>query len=333
MEAVRPTPSELAARHWYRLSPVSLLLFPLSLVFGLAVAARRLMYRVGVLSSARAGVPVIVVGNLTVGGTGKTPLILALVKSLCARGLKPAVISRGYGGASTAPRAVASGDDAAQVGDEPLLIAERCGCPVWIGADRIAAAHALRAAHPECDVILCDDGLQHYRLQRDFEIAVQDERGLGNGFLLPAGPLREPGGRRVDATVQNGGAPRAGALAMRLVQAGFYQVGDESARLAPADLMGKRLHAVAGIGNPDRFFAQLSQMGLAFTAHPFPDHHAFREGDLVFPDCDLVLMTEKDAVKCRRFGRRDLIALRVEAEVDPALTELILKRIHGLATA
>jgi tetraacyldisaccharide 4'-kinase len=333
MEAVRPTPSEFAARHWYRLSPVSLLLYPLSLVFRLVVAARRMLYRAGALSSVSAGIPVIVVGNLTVGGTGKTPLILALAKTLRARGLRPGVISRGYRAVNASPRAVAAGDDAAQVGDEPLLIAERCGCPVWIGADRVAAARALRAAHPACDVILCDDGLQHYRLRRDFEIAVQDERGLGNGFLLPAGPLREPGGRRVDAKVQNGGAPRAGAFSMRLAPSGFYRVGDESAGLASADVSGKRLHAVAGIGNPDRFFAQLSQMGLAFTAHPFPDHHAFREADLAFADCDLVLMTEKDAVKCRRFGRRDLIALRVEAEVDPALTELILNRIHGLSTA
>lgn len=333
MEAVRPTPSEFAARHWYRLSPVSLLLYPLSVVFGLAVAARRLMYQAGMLPSSRVGVPVIVVGNLTVGGTGKTPLILALVEALRARGLRPGVISRGYRGANAASRAVVAGDNAEQVGDEPLLIAERSGCPVWIGADRVPAARALRASHPACDVILCDDGLQHYRLRRDFEIAVQDERGLGNGFLLPAGPLREPRGRRVDATVQNGGTPGAGAFAMRLAPAGFYRLGEESTRLAPSELSGKRLHAVAGIGNPDRFFAQLSRMGLAFTAHPFPDHHAFRAEDLRFADCDLVLMTEKDAVKCRRFGRRDLIALRVEAEFDPALTELILKRIHGLAPA
>ena len=333
MEAVRPTSPGFAARHWYRLSPLSLLLYPLSLVFRLAVAARRLMYRVGALPSARAGIPVIVVGNLTVGGTGKTPLILALAKAFRELGLRPGIISRGYGGASAAPRAVVAGGDAGEFGDEPLLIAERSGCPVWIGADRLAAARALRAANPACDVILCDDGLQHYRLQRDFEIAVQDERGLGNGFLIPAGPLREPRGRRVDARVQNGGASGPGAFAMRLVPAGFYRVGGEPARVELSELPGKRVHAVAGIGNPDRFFAQLSSMGLAFTAHPFPDHHAFSAGDLEFTDCDLVLMTEKDAVKCRRFGRRDLIALRVEAEVDPALKELILKRNHGLAPA
>jgi len=333
MEAVRPTPSDFTARHWYRLSLLSVLLYPLSLLFRLAVALRRLMFRLGLLRSLRVGVPVVVVGNLTVGGTGKTPLILALAQALRRSGLRPGILSRGYRGASASPRAVAAGDDAEQAGDESLLLAERSQCPVWIGVDRVAAAQALRAAHPACDVILCDDGLQHYRLQRDFEIAVEDERGLGNGLLLPAGPLREPADRRVDIKVVNGGTPGPGAIAMRLVPTGLYRVDDASSKLAPAELSGKRLHAVAGIGNPQRFFAELSRMGLTFTAHPFPDHHAFRAEDLVFPGCDLVLMTEKDAVKCRRFGRHDLVALRVEAEVDPALTELILKRIHGFPPA
>lgn len=326
------TQSEFAARHWYRLSPLSVLLYPLSLVFRMAVALRRLAFRLGVLPTTRVAIPVIVVGNLTVGGTGKTPLVLALVEALRARGMRPGILSRGYGGASASPRAVAAGDDPGQSGDEPVLLAERSGCPVWVGADRVAAARALVAAHPECSVILCDDGLQHYRLRRDFEIAVEDERGAGNGLLLPAGPLREPASRRVDATVVNG-EPGSGKLAMRLVTGGLYRVGDAAARLQPSDLAGKRLYAVAGIGNPARFFATLSRMGLAFSARPFPDHHAFTAGDLQFPGCDLVLMTEKDAVKCRRFGRRDLVAVRVEAEVDPALVELILERIRGRAPA
>ena len=327
------TEPEFAARHWYRLSLLSVLLYPLSLVFRMAVALRRLAFRLGVLPSTRVSIPVIVVGNLTVGGTGKTPLILALVEALRARGMRPGILSRGYGGASVSPRAVASGDDPAQSGDEPALLAERSGCPVWVGADRVAAARALAAAHPECSVILCDDGLQHYRLRRDFEIAVEDERGAGNGLLLPAGPLREPVDRRVDATVVNGGEPGPGKFAMRLVAGGLYRVGDSAARLQPSDLAGKRLCAVAGIGNPARFFATLSRMGLAFSARPFPDHHAFTAEDLRFPSCDLVLMTEKDAVKCRRFARRDLVAVRVEAEVDPALVELILERIRGRAPA
>jgi tetraacyldisaccharide 4'-kinase len=329
MEAVRPTASEFAARHWYRLSAVSVLLYPLSLVFRLVVAVRRLLFDLGALPSVRLPIPVVVVGNLTVGGTGKTPLILALVERLRRSGRRPGILSRGYGGSSAAPRAVRAGDDPGQVGDEPLLLAERSACPVWVGADRPAAGSALCAADPSCDIILCDDGLQHYRLRRDFEIAVEDERGLGNGLLLPAGPLREPADRRVDATVANADAPRPGALAMRLVPAGLYRVGDPKARVMQSELTGKRLHAVAGIGDPARFFTSLSRMGLVFSAHAFPDHHAFRAADLDFADCDFVLMTEKDAVKCRRFARRDLIAVRVDAEVDPALVELILERIHG----
>jgi tetraacyldisaccharide 4'-kinase len=333
MKAVRATASKFAARHWYRLSAVSVLLYPLSLVFCLLVALRRQLFKLGVLASARLRIPVVVVGNLTVGGTGKTPLVLGLAKALRQSGLRPGILSRGYGGRNVSPRAVAAGDEAERVGDEPLLLAERSGCPVWVGADRVVAARALCAEHPDCDLILCDDGLQHYRLQRDFEIAVEDERGLGNGLLLPAGPLREPADRRVDAKVTNAGEPGPGTFAMQLVVAGMYRVGDTSAPVALSELSGKKLHAVAGIGNPGRFFATLSGMGLVFSAHPFPDHHAFVAEDLQFADCDVVLMTEKDAVKCRRFGRRDLVAVRVEAKVDAALTELILERIRGRTPA
>jgi tetraacyldisaccharide 4'-kinase len=328
-----------AERHWYRLSAVSLLLFPLSLAFRAAVALRRLLYRTGILSRERVPVPVIVVGNLTAGGTGKTPLVLWLVEELRRRGRAPGIVSRGYGAGARPPRLVQAGDDPALAGDEPVLLARRSGAPVWIGADRPAAARALLAASPSCDVILCDDGLQHYRLARDFEIAVEDERGFGNGFMLPAGPLREPAGRRVDVRVLNraAGAPATAAagprLAMRLVPAGLYRVGEPAAPVAPASLAGKRLHAVAGIGDPARFFRSLDALGLRATPHAFPDHHRYTPEDLDFPDCDYVLMTEKDAVKCGRFGRSDLIALRVDAAPEPALAETIMHRIHGRAPA
>ena len=305
----------------------------MSTAFRFLVNAREKLYNAGILSTARLNHPVISVGNLTVGGTGKTPLILALAEALRREGRRPGILSRGYGGAPVGPCAVSAGDDAERVGDEPLLLAERSGCPVWVGADRAAAGRALLAAHAECDVILCDDGLQHYRLRRDFEIAVEDERGHGNGLPLPAGPLREPASRRVDATVVNGAEPKPGAFRMRLTPAGFYRVGERPAPVARSELSGRRLHAVAGIGNPKRFFDELARMGLNFAAHPFPDHHRFRPEDLEFADCDLVLMTEKDAVKCRRFGRRDLIAVSVDAEVDPVLGDLILERIHGRAPA
>jgi tetraacyldisaccharide 4'-kinase len=320
-------------RHWYRFSWLSALLAPLSLGFGAVVGVRRFSYRAGWRRAERLPVPVVVVGNLVAGGTGKTPLVLWLVDALRARGFRPAILSRGYGGANERPCEVAIGGDAARYGDEPLLLAERSGVPVWIGRDRASAARAAIAAHPDRDLLICDDGLQHYALARDFEIAVEDERGYGNGLLLPAGPLREPPSRQVDATVVNGAPARTGAFAMRLEPAGFRGVRDPQRTAAADALRGRRLHAVAGIGNPARFFATLASLGLAFTPHAFPDHHAFAPADLDFADCDAVLMTEKDAVKCRAFSRDDLYALRVEARVDERLAELVALRLHGRQAA
>jgi tetraacyldisaccharide 4'-kinase len=320
-------------RHWYRLSWLSLALAPLSAAFGAGVRVRRFAFRAGWLRVDRLPVPVVVVGNLVAGGTGKTPLVLWLVSALRARGFLPGIVSRGYRGANEVPQEVAPTGGAERFGDEPILLAERSGAPVWIGRDRAAAGRALLVAHPECDVLVCDDGLQHYRLARNFEIAVEDERGSGNGLLLPAGPLREPASRPVDAVVLNGGPPRAGAFAMRLEPAGFHRVADPGAAVAIDALRGKRLHAVAGIGNPQRFFATLEALGLVFTPHAFPDHHPFAARDLEYPDCDAILMTEKDEVKCRRFARADLLALRVEARVDDRLADSIAARIRGRQAA
>ncbi len=325
-------PDAFAARHWYGRTMLSALLTPLSLIFRTLVALRRAAYRCGVLRSRRLPVPVIIVGNLVVGGAGKTPLVLWLVEQLRLRGRHPGILSRGHHGQNLTPRRVAIGDDPGRTGDEPLLLAERSGVPVWIGRDRVAAGRALLAAHPECDVLVCDDGLQHYALARDFEIAVEDARGLGNGRLLPAGPLREPPSRRVDATVTNG-VTRAGAWPMHIEARGLYAVHAPAQPVAFETLRGLRLHAVAGIGNPARFFEQLERLGLRFVAHPFADHHRYRAEDLRFEDCDAILMTEKDAVKCRAFGRTDLAALRIEAVVDPALADLIETRLHGSTTA
>ena len=338
-----------AASHWYRLSAVSLLLYPFGLVYGLMVRLRRLLYRLNVVSSVTLPVPVIVVGNLTVGGTGKTPLVLWLAAELQRQGRRPAILCRGYGGADAGPRAVLGDDDPGCVGDEPLLLATRGGCPVWIGRDRAAAGAKMLGEHSDRDVIICDDGLQHYRLRRDLEIAVEDERGHGNGLLLPAGPLREPADRPVDATVLNGELAdsemaRSGrhrsrhggavtAFRMRLEPRGFCYVHDPARAVTLAELSGKRLHAVAGIGNPPRFFALLKRLGLDPVCHAFPDHHAYSAADLEFPECDLVLMTEKDAVKCNRSGRSDLVALRVDAMLDPAFSDFLAKRFHGRAPA
>lgn len=342
-----------AARHWYRLSAVSLLLIPFSLVFSFLVRLRRSFYRLGILPSIRLRVPVIVIGNRTVGGTGKTPLVLWLVAELHRQGRRPAILCRGYGAAETGPRAVLGGDDAGQVGDEPLLLASRSGCPVWVGRDRAATGEALLRSHPDCDVIVCDDGLQHYRLQRDIEIAVEDERGHGNGLLLPAGPLREPADRPVDALVRNcepaaraadasasesrmaahGGGTAPHVFEMRLEPSGFHLVCDPARTVTPGEFAGKRLHAVAGIGNPQRFFALLARLGLDPVCHAFPDHHAYRTTDLEFADCDWVLMTEKDAVKCARFDRVDLVALGVDAVLDPAFADFLTRTLHGRAPA
>jgi tetraacyldisaccharide 4'-kinase len=320
-------------RHWYRFSLISALLAPAAMAFDAFVRLRRAAYAAGILRKVRIPVPVVVVGNLVVGGTGKTPLVLWLAEALLRRGWRPGIVSRGHGAGATRARAVPAGGDPREFGDEPLLHAERSGCPVWVGRDRPAAAAALLAAHPECDVIICDDGLQHYALARDFEIAVRDERGAGNGLLLPAGPLREPVGRPVDAWVVNGAAASPGEFAMRLVAAGFRRVASPGAEVPLAELAGKRLHAVAGIGNPRRFFAQLESMGLAAESHPFPDHHQFRAGELAFPACDYILMTEKDAVKCRAFENDRLLALRVDAVVDARLADQVERRIRGLPTA
>lgn len=328
----RMNPDAFAARHWYARTGLSTALLPLALVFGALAGARRAAYRSGWLRAARLPVPVVVVGNLIVGGAGKTPLVLWLVAQLCARGRRPGILSRGYQGLNRVPRPVTPGGDPLLSGDEPLLLAERSGVPVWIGRDRAAAGRALLAAHPDCDVLVCDDGLQHYALARDVEIAVEDARGAGNGRLLPAGPLREPLSRRVDATVCNG-ATRAGTWSMQLAARGFHALHAPQREVPIETLRELRLHAVAGIGNPARFFDQLTQLGLRFVAHAFADHHHYRPEELRFEACDAILMTEKDAVKCRAFGRTDLYALRVDAVLDAALIDFIETRLHGSPTA
>jgi tetraacyldisaccharide 4'-kinase len=334
-------------RQWYRLTPWQLLLFPVSLVFASVAWLRRLAYRRGLVKSFAVPVPVIVVGNINVGGTGKTPLVLWFARFLRERGFHPGIISRGYGGTAHGPTPVTPTSDPATCGDEPLLLATRSGCPVWVGRKRVAVARALLAAHPECDVLISDDGLQHYQLRRDVEVVVVDAaRGFGNGLLLPAGPLRE-GVKRlagVDAVVITSaghnkalpippGVPR---YPMRLVGETIHGLGDPSRAASVGSLRGLRLHAVAGIGNPERFFAHLRSFGLEPVTHPFPDHHVYRAEDLEFADADAIVMTEKDAVKCRNLNLRHAWVLSVTAELDSGLGTRILEKIgnpHGSETA
>jgi len=313
-------------RHWYRLTPVSVLLLPLSLLFCLVVLLRRLFYRVGLLRSYSLPVPVIVVGNITVGGTGKTPLVVWLADVLRDAGYRPGVVTRGYRGRSPSwPLHVTSQTPPQDAGDEAVLLARRAHCPVVAGPDRVAGARQLVALG--CNVIVSDDGLQHYRLRRDIEIAVIDgARRTGNNLCLPAGPLREPRSRlqAVDARVTNG-MPHRGEFGVTLEAESLYSLTQPELCMEPGSWKAGPVHAVAGIGHPERFFATLRGLGIALSAHPYPDHHDFQPLDLDFGDDRPVIMTEKDAVKCRSFARPDYWALSVSARPGPGLREHILK--------
>ncbi len=328
--------SQALSRCWYGRCPARyrlllVLLQPLALVFRVLAGLRRLLYRHGPLKRARLPVPVVVVGNITAGGSGKTPLTLALIDWLRRAGYSPGVISRGYGGNAKTPMPVRADSDPALAGDEPVLIARRAGCPVWIGRARAEAGRRLLECHPEVDVILADDGLQHYALARDVELAVVDgERGFGNGRLLPAGPLREPVSRlrSVDAVIVNGAGRTdtypVPAFSMRLAAGRCVNLADPARWDAIERFRGETIHAVAGIGHPERFFAGLEAMGLRIERHAFPDHHAFRADDL---PAGTVLMTEKDAVKCAAFPRADTWFLAVDAEVEGGLQTLLLNAL------
>ncbi|HCA26798.1 MAG TPA: tetraacyldisaccharide 4'-kinase [Betaproteobacteria bacterium] len=326
---------------WSTITRWHVLLWPLSLLFGFAVAFRRLLYRWRIIHSDAVPVPVIVVGNITVGGTGKTPAVVWIADFLRRRGYRPGVISRGYGRRSQATLEVTENSDPLEVGDEPLLLARRTGCPIVVGADRVLAARGLLRRHPECDVLLSDDGLQHYALRRDMEIAVVDaQRYYGNRLLLPAGPLRERLGRleSVDAVLLNGdGQPTApNQFRMRLTGEVFYNVGRPELRVGVSRFQGKAVHAMAGIGNPQRFFDDLRALGLVFTAHAFPDHYVYTPADLNLPRADAIIMTEKDAVKCAAFADPKCWALAVDADIDPALEFKLLDTIrkhHGRKAA
>lgn len=319
-------------KHWQRFTWVSLLLIPLSALFACVSGLRRFAYRCGLLQRHRLPVPVIIVGNISVGGTGKTPAVLWLAQALRERGRNPGIVSRGYGGSGQL-MAVGNDSDPAEVGDEPALLASRTDCPVVIGRDRVAAARLLLSGNAGIDVILSDDGLQHYRLGRDVEIALIDgRRGTGNGWLLPAGPLRERTWRlqSVDAIVTNGSMSLKSSVPtfnMDLKGALLHKLRDTASTRAIESFAGKPLHALAGIGDPQRFFDQLRQAGLSIHAHPFADHHRFTAADLEFGDDLPVIMTEKDAIKCRSFARDHWWMLPVDAQIDPGLADLVNQKI------
>ncbi|HHM06447.1 MAG TPA: tetraacyldisaccharide 4'-kinase [Gammaproteobacteria bacterium] len=304
---------------WYGKHWAAPLLAPVGHLYCALAAARREAYRKGWLKATRLPVPVIVVGNISVGGTGKTPLVLYLVAYLRQRGLRPGVVSRGYGGQSRRePRDVGPDSDPYAVGDEPVLIARRTGAPVVVAPDRVAAGRHLLARH-DCDVLVADDGLQHYALARDLEIAVVDvARGQGRGRCLPAGPLREPPTRLASVDLVINREPGGREPGMRLHGGEWINLADPSRRQAPKTWQGRAAHVVAGIGCPERFFAAVQALGCRVHGHAFPDHHRFEAADLAFGDDLPVLMTEKDAVKCRRFARADWWYRPLDAELDAA---------------
>lgn len=318
-------------QQWSRVTPWHVLLWPLSLLFEAVAAARKWAYRQGFFNVWRAPVPVIVVGNISVGGTGKTPLVLWLAEFLRSQGFRPGIVSRGYRGKVLSPYEVRDDDDPKLVGDEPLLLARRAGCPVWIGLRRPYVARAMLESHPECNVIISDDGLQHYALARDMEIAVVDGvRRFGNRMLLPAGPLREPISRfrEIDAVVVNGGVPSNDEFGMRLLVSAFRNVQDPAIIGDAGRFVGESVHAVAGIGNPGRFFEQLTGMGFKVMPHDYPDHHLYIPADFAFDDNRAIVMTEKDAVKCTGFAQPNWWYLEVEVRMDDGFGRRVLQQLR-----
>lgn len=323
---------------WYGRHPAGVLLAPFGQLWRAAARARRAAYASGLLNVYRAPVPVVVVGNLSVGGTGKTPLVVWLASRLRDIGFRPGIIARGYRGAArTWPQQVRADSDPVAVGDEAVLLARRTGLPVAVGPNRRDDIVAL-LRHRGVNIVVSDDGLQHYAMARDIEIAVVDGvRRFGNGACLPAGPLREPVSRlaSVDLVVTSGIAAR-GEFPMKAVARGARRL-RESTLVPLADLHPREVHAVAGIGRPDAFFALLKHHGFTVTPHAFPDHHRFSRADLEFGDDRPVLMTEKDAVKCEHFDDGRLWCVPIDAELpdvfERRLTTLLKRIFDGQEAA
>ncbi|TBR39169.1 MULTISPECIES: tetraacyldisaccharide 4'-kinase [Dyella] len=324
--------AESLEKVWYEGARAPWWAWPLMWLYAAVMRLRRAFYAIGVFSRVRLACPVIVIGNVTVGGTGKTPLTIALARALQQRGFRPGVVSRGYGGTEHGPLLLDDASTPVQVGDEPALMRAH-GLTVAIGRDRPAAGRRLIEAG--CNVIIADDGLQHYRLARDLEICVIDgARRFGNGRLLPLGPLRESAARAAQTTFQvcNGERAGAGEVPMRLEGGTLRALVDGHVRPLE-ELRGHRVHAVAGIGNPQRFFDSLRARGLEVVPHPFPDHHRYVASDIDFGDCSPVLMTEKDAIKCQAFAQPHWWAAPVTAELPEAFFDDVAARLDRVDTA
>ena len=316
---------------WYKPHPIRWLLWPLSLLYRLIMGLRKLLYRLGIFKQYKLAVPVIIVGNISVGGTGKTPFVIWLAKQLQQAGFRPGIISRGYGGkAEHYPQEVMPDSDPAIVGDEPIIISRHTGCPMIVDPHRINAGNMLLQRH-NCDIIISDDGLQHYALARDIEIVIVDgQRLFGNQYSLPAGPLREPISRlkNIDFIVHNSAAHSS--YSMSLSQGQAINLSNSEIKKDLVDFKEQFVHAVAGIGNPNRFFEQLSKQGLHIQAHEFKDHHRYEKSELQFNDNNPILMTEKDAVKCHEFAYENMWYIPIEATITGQLEHSILHKLAGI---
>ncbi len=320
-------------RIWYEGGLAFIPLLPLSWLFRLLVMIRHWLYQYGWLKVSRFPRPLIVVGNVSVGGTGKTPFVIWLAHFLRSAGYKPGIVSRGYGGNATEwPQQVTPDSDPTKVGDEAVLLARRCQCPMTVAPDRVAAVEALLEDN-DCNIIISDDGLQHYAMGRDIEIAIVDgQRRFGNGQMLPAGPLREPIARLrdVDLIIVNGEQTSVGEYRMTLTRSYLYNLHDASVHKEIALFNGKLVHAIAGIGHPEKFFDLLKKSGVEVIAHPFVDHHAYCLDDLDFGDARPVIMTEKDAVKCAHFAMPNHWVMAIEMTPEPEVEEnlwTLLKKV------
>ena len=324
-------------KQWANFTFWHIILLPLSWLFAIVVYLRKCFYEYGWLKSYRLNAPVVVVGNINVGGTGKTPLVIWLAEQMKLAGYKPGIISRGYGGSARLVTEVLPDSNPIQVGDESVLIAMRTKCPVFVSADRVSAGQHLLKSYPECNIIISDDGLQHYRMQRDVEIVVYDSvKGFGNGALLPAGPLREFQSRlkTVDVIVSNGADSRKNLacfnpVTMELVATDFYNLADVQKKSSAQAFSQLKILAVAGIGNPQRFFDQLHAMGLQFESLAYADHYVFQTKDFEHTNADVILMTEKDAVKCRSFAQSNFWVLPVSAQLNDSLMSLVLNKLNS----
>lgn len=315
---------------WYskKLKLGNYLLLPFAWVFAVIICLRRTCYQINLFKVFACPLPIIVVGNVTVGGTGKTPFVIWLAAQLKAAGESPAIITRGVGGCLLLKHHVVNPEDAPSlVGDEALLLAKETGCPVVVGKDRVASVNYL-LAHTDCSLIISDDGLQHYQLGRDVEIAMIDgARKLGNGYLLPAGPLREPERRlqEVDFVVLNGESDTGFNMSLQPIE--WVSVKAPSERRAFDFFSAQKVHGIAGIGNPERFFRELRRANIDLISHPFPDHHLYSQKDFAFDDCFPILMTAKDAVKCGSFADERYWYLKIKPQVDARVLELILMKL------